>query len=176
QIYKHSYPHCWRSKTPVVFRAVEQFFIRIDALREKALKAIDDVKWVPAWGRNRIYGTVKSRPDWCISRQRSWGVPLPAFYDAQGNPILDAQIVRNAAALIEQHGSNVWFEKSAAELWLLVKPKDWKGVEAVSKSNDTLDVWIDSGSSSRAVLMRRAELHPAVGQASRLSPSEEKLE
>jgi isoleucyl-tRNA synthetase len=101
---------------------------------------------------------VESRPDWCISRQRTWGVPIPAFYDAKGEPILDAQIVRNAADLIEKHGSNVWFEKSAAELWSLLKPKDWKGAEAVNKSNDTLDVWIDSGSSSRAVIAARPEI------------------
>ena len=107
---------------------------------------------------NRIKGAVESRPDWCISRQRTWGVPIPAFYDAKGEPMLDAQIVRNAADLIEKHGSNIWFEKSAAELWALLKPKDWKGAEAVAKSNDTLDVWIDSGSSSRAVIARRAEI------------------
>ena len=126
------------------------------------------MKWVPDWGVNRIKSAVQTRPDWCISRQRTWGVPIPAFYDAKGEPILDAQIVRNTADLIEKHGSNVWFEKSAAELWSLVKPKDWKGAEAAAKSNDTLDVWIDSGSSSRSVLMRRAELQHNVGQASRL--------
>ena len=186
--YHHSYPHCWRSKTPVIFRAMDQWFIRIDHIfpvgddvrslkskseigqrlvtstptntfRAAALAEIDRVKWVPDWGVNRIKSAVQTRPDWCISRQRTWGVPIPAFYAAKGEPILDAQIVRNAADLIEKHGSNVWFEKSAAELWSLVKPKGWKGPEAVNKSNDTLDVWIDSGSSSRSVLMRRAELH-----------------
>jgi isoleucyl-tRNA synthetase len=183
--YHHSYPHCWRSKTPVIFRAMDQWFIKIDhvvsgvaadgsqpqtsgnftgvlpnaaTFRESALAEIDRVKWIPDWGVNRIKGAVQSRPDWCISRQRTWGVPLPAFYDAQGEAILDAQIVRNAADLIEKHGSNIWFEKSAAELWALVKPANWTGAEAVAKSNDTLDVWIDSGSSSRAVLMRRPEL------------------
>jgi len=158
--YHHSYPHCWRSKTPVIFRAMDQWFIKIDhdQFREQALAEIDRVKWIPDWGVNRIKGAVQSRPDWCISRQRTWGVPIPAFYDAKGEPMLDAQIVRNAADLIEKHGSNVWFEKSAAELWALVKPKDWKGAEAAAKSNDTLDVWIDSGSSSRAVLMRGPEL------------------
>jgi isoleucyl-tRNA synthetase len=194
--YHHSYPHCWRSKTPVIFRAMDQWFIRIDhvaalvkartelaatgdriltnaaTFRQEALAEIDRVKWVPDWGVNRIKSAVQTRPDWCISRQRTWGVPIPAFYDAKGEPILDAQIVRNTADLIEKHGSNVWFEKTAAELWSLVKPKDWKGAEAVNKSSDTLDVWIDSGSSSRSVLMRRAELHHSVGQASRLSPSE----
>jgi isoleucyl-tRNA synthetase len=167
--YHHSYPHCWRSKTPVIFRAMDQWFIKIDQMakpppvdptpfREKVLKEIDKVRWIPDWGINRIKSAVQTRPDWCISRQRSWGVPIPAFYDAKGNPILDAGIVRNTADLIEKYGSNIWFEKSAAELWSLVKPKNWKGAEAVTKSNDTLDVWIDSGSSSRAVLMRRKEL------------------
>ncbi len=158
--YHHSYPFCWRSKTPIVFRAMDQWFISIDhnRFREQALDAINRVAWVPDWGKSRIESAVKSRPDWCISRQRTWGVPIPAFYDAQGNAILDAQIVRNAAALIEKHGSNVWFEKSVAELWSLVKPSDWKGAEPTAKSNDTLDVWIDSGSSSRAVIERRPEI------------------
>jgi isoleucyl-tRNA synthetase len=162
--YTHSYPFCWRSKTPVIYRAMDQWFIRIDNMvgdktfRQTALDEIDRVNWIPAWGVNRIKGAVESRPDWCISRQRSWGVPIPAFYDGKGEPMLDAQIVRNTADLVEKHGSNVWFEKSAPELWALVKPADWTGPDAVSKSADTLDVWIDSGSSSRAVLMRRAEL------------------
>ena len=161
--YHHSYPHCWRSKTPVIFRAMDQWFIKINhaQFREQALAEIDRVKWIPDWGVNRIKGAVQSRPDWCISRQRTWGVPIPAFYDANNEPMLDAQIVRNAADLIEKHGSNVWFEKSAAELWALVKPANWAGAEAVAKSNDTLDVWIDSGSSSRAVLKQRQELQHA---------------
>jgi isoleucyl-tRNA synthetase len=184
--YHHSYPHCWRSKTPIIFRAMDQWFIKIDlecgdtsplpgaatsraepgatqpaqsqSFRQAALAEIDRVNWIPDWGVNRIKGAVQSRPDWCISRQRSWGVPLPAFYDAQGNAILDAKIVRNVADLIEKHGSNVWFEQSAVELWGQVKPANWTGAEGVAKSNDTLDVWIDSGSSSRSVLMRRPEL------------------
>jgi isoleucyl-tRNA synthetase len=199
--YHHSYPHCWRSKTPVIFRAMDQWFIRIDHIfpvgddvrslkskseigqrlvtstptntfRAAALAEIDRVKWVPDWGVNRIKSAVQTRPDWCISRQRTWGVPIPAFYDAKGEPILDAQIVRNTADLIEKHGSNVWFEKSAAELWSLVKPKGWKGAEAVNKSNDTLDVWIDSGSSSRSVLMRRAEVASLNPQLSTLNQAQ----
>ena len=201
--YHHSYPHCWRSKTPVVFRAMDQWFIRIDhvpleatdagqpgtaisalaakdsrtvpasaaTFRQQALAAIDQVTWVPAWGVNRIKGAVESRPDWCISRQRAWGVPIPTFYDADGSPILEAQIIRTAADLIEQHGSNVWFEKTCAQLWAALKPKDWHGPEAATKSNDTLDVWIDSGSSSRAVLMRRAELHHPSPGSDRRTPS-----
>ena len=168
--YPHSYPHCWRSKTPIIFRAVDQWFIRIDhtvagagkSFRQAALDTIaSDVKWVPDWGQNRIRGAVESRPDWCISRQRTWGVPIPAFYDAAGEPILNADIVRQAAALIEQHGSNVWFATPASELWAKCRPSGWTGPEAVAKGHDTLDVWIDSGSSSRAVLAARPELqHP----------------
>ena len=166
--YHHSYPHCWRSKTPVIFRAMDQWFIEIDhrpdsqnprTFRQMALEEIDRVKWIPDWGVNRIKSAVQSRPDWCICRQRAWGVPLPAFFDAQGRAMLDARIVRNAAELFRKHGSNVWFEKATEELWALLRPADWTGPEAVAKSNDTLDVWIDSGSSSRAVLMQRPELH-----------------
>ena len=167
--YHHEYPHCWRSKTPIVFRAVDQWFIRIDhvvpgttrTFRQEALAAIQGVKWVPEWGINRIQGAVTSRPDWCISRQRTWGVPIPAFYAADGEPILSADIVRKAADLIAEHGSNVWFSRSTEELWTVCRPAGWTGPEAVSRSQDTLDVWIDSGSSSRAVLMQRPELqHP----------------
>ncbi len=162
--YTHSYPHCWRSKTPVIFRAMDQWFVAIDhaGFRQRALAEIDRVKWVPEWGKNRIESAVSGRPDWCISRQRSWGVPIPAFYDAQGNPVLDARIVRNAAALVEKEGSNVWFQRSAPELWAAVKPADWTGPDPVAKATDTLDVWIDSGSSSQAVIARREELrgHP----------------
>ncbi len=289
--YHHSYPHCWRSKTPIIFRAMDQWFIKVDhpvgqisymqsfpslkasselqsiaqhlgtevvenlaqlsisaealaaipaaiahkyqclplrldseqlvvafvdplnpaavdelgfairrkvkvtvaqpaeviaalgrhypdggtdtriTFRERALFAIHFVNWIPDWGKNRIEGAVKSRPDWCISRQRSWGVPIPAFYDAQGEPILDAAIVRKAADLFEQHGSNVWFEKTAAELWQLCRPANWTGPEATAKSSDTLDVWIDSGSSSRAVLMRREELQHALGVPASAGPA-----
>jgi isoleucyl-tRNA synthetase len=158
--YHHSYPHCWRSKTPIIFRAMDQWFIEIDhaRFRDKALEEISRVQWVPDWGKNRMEAAVKGRPDWCISRQRTWGVPIPAFYDAQGQPFLNAEVVRKTADLIEQHGSNVWFEKSAAELWAVLKPATGTAPEPVSKSTDTLDVWIDSGSSSRAVIARRDEI------------------
>jgi isoleucyl-tRNA synthetase len=153
QIYKHSYPHCWRSKTPVVFRAVEQFFIRIDELRGAALAAIDDVQWIPPWGRNRIRGTVESRPDWCISRQRSWGVPLPVFYHPDGTPLLEARLARKVADIVEKEGTNIWFERDDA--WWA---RTLELAEGTTRRNDTLDVWIDSGVSHRAVLRTRPDL------------------
>jgi len=154
EVYKHSYPHCWRSKTPIIFRAVEQFFISLDTLRGKALKEIDEVQWLPAWGRNRIYGTVESRPDWCISRQRTWGVPLPVFFDANGQAILSADLARKVAELVETEGTNFWFEHTDAEIAARLGLP-----EGVKKCRDTLDVWIDSGCSHVAVLDTHPELH-----------------
>jgi isoleucyl-tRNA synthetase len=154
QNFHHSYPYCWRSKTPIIFRNVEQFFIRIDELRGKALSAIhNEVKWIPAWGENRIAGTVESRPDWVISRQRSWGVPLPVFYSKDGKVILDAKVIRKLADLVAERGSNIWFELSDADLTKKL------GLPAgTTKRNDTIDVWIDSGVSHKAV----CALHPGL--------------
>ena len=160
QKYTHDYPHCWRSKTPIVFRAVEQFFINVDKIRGDALAAIDKTQWLPHWGRNRIFGTVESRPDWCISRQRTWGVPLPVFYEGNGTPIVRADLAKKVADLVESGGTNLWFEKDdawwAAQLGL---PAD------TSRRNDTLDVWIDSGVSHQAVTSRHPELKACGGVA-----------
>jgi isoleucyl-tRNA synthetase len=152
--YRHSYPHCWRSKTPIIFRAVPQFFIKIDAFREDALAEIDSVQWLPSRNRNRIRGTVEARPDWCISRQRTWGVPLPVFYNSDAEPIIDAELARKVADLIESGGSNLWFEQN----------DDWwadqlKLPAGTTRCRDTLDVWIDSGSSHVAVSDRHPELN-----------------
>jgi isoleucyl-tRNA synthetase len=154
ETYEHSYPHCWRSKTPIIFRAVEQFFISMEGLRDKALSEIDEVEWLPNWGRNRIYGTVEARPDWCISRQRTWGVPLPVFFKEDGEPIVSADLAKKVADLVEKEGTNVWFEKSDAEWAALLDLPD-----GATKCRDTLDVWIDSGSSHVAVLESHPELN-----------------
>jgi isoleucyl-tRNA synthetase len=153
QKFHHSYPYCWRSKTPIIFRNVEQFFIRIDELRDKALHAIKTVKWIPSWGENRIAGTVEARPDWVISRQRSWGVPLPVFYSKDGKVILDAKIIRKLADLVAERGSNMWFELDDAAL-----AKELGLPQGTTKGNDTIDVWIDSGVSHKAVCALHPEL------------------
>ncbi len=177
--YVHSYPHCWRSKTPIIFRAVDQWFVSLDkkpeapaapassdvgrslanaadhSPRGAALAAIRDVQWFPAWGQARITGAVEARPDWCISRQRSWGVPIIAFYDAKKNAFLDASVIRAVAAKIAAHprGTNLWYEATAAELLAGVAlPAGWPAAAELTCGRDTLDVWIDSGSSHAAVL------------------------
>ncbi len=152
--FHHSYPYCWRSKTPIIFRNVDQFFIRIDALRGRALEVIhNEVKWIPPWGENRIAGTVESRPDWVISRQRSWGVPLPVFYSEDGQAILDPKIIRKLADLVAQRGSNIWFELDDAAL-----AKEVGLPPGTTKGTDTIDVWIDSGVSHKAVCATHPEL------------------
>ena len=158
---EHQYPHCWRSKTPVIFRAMDQWFVALDKnnFRQDALNAISDVSWLPASGENRIRGAVESRPDWCISRQRVWGVPIPAFYDAEGRAYLDADVVKAIADKVEKFGTAYWYNASEEEILDGVKlPENWKKPSELKKGVDTLDVWIDSGSSHRAVLAKNPDL------------------
>ncbi len=150
--YTHSYPHCWRSKAPVIARALPQWFIHLDALKEKAERAIDQVKWLPGWGKNRIAGSVAARPDWCISRQRTWGIPLPAFFDEEGNALLDASVIEALADKIATRGTQWWFESDEATLLEGVTLPEAFAGKKLRKSQDTLDVWIDSGCSHVAVL------------------------
>ena len=165
ETYEHQYPHCWRSKTPVIFRAMDQWFISLDRenLREKAIKAIDQLAahdgFIPTWGENRIRGAIESRPDWCISRQRSWGVPIPAFYDPEGNPLLDPGVIREIAKKVRKHGTDIWFDWDSPRLLDGVElPPDWPRPDELRKGRDTLDVWIDSGCSQFAVLDRHPDL------------------
>jgi isoleucyl-tRNA synthetase len=157
----HSYPHCWRCKNPVIFRATEQWFISMETsgLRQKALDEIDRVNWIPRWGRERIYGMIQNRPDWCISRQRSWGVPIVAFQCRSCKTVLyDPSTIRHVADLIERQGTDVWFSKSAHELLPVgTRCPQCQGQE-FEKERDILDVWFESGVSHGAVLKRRSEL------------------
>lgn len=155
----HQYPHCWRCKNPVLFRATDQWFCSVDDFKEDAVKAIDTVEWIPGWGKDRITSMVRERKDWCISRQRKWGVPIPIFYCKEcGEPLIDRDIMLSVADLFGKEGSNAWFTHSTDE----ILPKDTKcskcGCTSFEKEKDIMDVWFDSGSSHSAVLKNRDDL------------------
>ena len=157
----HTYPHCWRCKSPIIFRSTEQWFVSMERndLRKKTLQAIDNVTWVPSWGRDRIYGMIENRPDWCISRQRLWGVPITVFTCKEcGEQLLTQPVIDNLVSLIREHGADVWFEREAKDLLPAgtVCPKC--GKSDFRKETDILDVWFDSGVSHAAVLEQRPDL------------------
>lgn len=154
----HSYPHCWRCKKPIVYRATEQWFISIDKFRESMLETVENVKWIPAWGQERIRGMIAERGDWCISRQRIWGVPIPVLYCSCGRPVISQETIGRIAEIFRKEGSNAWFAKTAQELLPPGFSCPSCGGESFSKEEDTMDVWFDSGVSHRAVLTTRPEL------------------
>jgi len=158
---EHNYPHCWRCKQPVIFRATPQWFISMDKtdLRRNSLESIDTVRWIPHWGRDRIYGMIENRPDWCVSRQRAWGVPITVFYCQDCEAILlDQKIMENVYAQFEQHGADIWFEKDISYFLKDDVKCSSCGSKNFVKENDILDVWFDSGVSHAAVLEPRENL------------------
>ncbi len=157
EAYAHKYPYDWRTKKPTIFRATEQWFASVEGFREAALKAIATVKWIPAQGENRITPMVAERSDWCISRQRSWGVPIPVFYDEKsGEVLLNEETINHVQAIIAEKGSDAWWELSVTELL----PQQYRNNgRSYRRGTDTMDVWFDSGSSWAAVAKQRPELH-----------------
>jgi len=155
----HSYPHCWRCKGPVIFRATKQWFVEVGKLSREALTAIEETTWAPRWGEERIRNMMESRPDWCISRQRTWGIPIPAFYcRGCGGELLRAEIVAHIRDLVAENGSNLWFEKEAKDLLPAGTRCENCGGGEFAKEQDIFDVWFESGSSHAAVLETRPEL------------------
>lgn len=154
----HSYPHDWRTKKPTIYRATAQWFASIKDFREALLDNIKETKWVPAWGETRLFNMVRDRGDWCISRQRVWGVPIPVFYAENGEPIIKDETIQHVSQLFREHGSNIWFEKEAKELLPegFTHPGSPNG--EFTKEQDIMDVWFDSGSSHQAVLEERDDL------------------
>ena len=156
----HSYPHCWRCKHPIIYRATEQWFCSVDAIKDQAVQSCDAISWHPAWGKERMVSMITERNDWCISRQRVWGVPIPVFYcDGCGEAIVTPDTISHVADLFRKHGSNVWFDRTADELVPdgFACPKC--GKNRFSKENDIMDVWFDSGSTWAAVADQRPNLH-----------------
>ncbi len=158
---EHSYPHCWRTNDPIIFRATEQWFISMEknGLRKEALRSINEVKWIPPWGRDRIYGMIENRPDWCVSRQRAWGIPIPVFY-CKGckNSLISQAVIDHVIKLFEKKGADVWFEEEASGLLPGGTQCPQCGGKEFTKEMDILDVWFDSGVSYAAVLEPREDL------------------
>ncbi|MGM0167301.1 isoleucine-tRNA ligase [Enterococcus sp. AZ135] len=158
EFFMHSYPHDWRTKKPIIYRATPQWFASIDKFRQDILDEIEKVDWIIPWGKTRLYNMIRDRGDWVISRQRAWGVPLPIFYGEDGEAIITPETTEHVAQLFAEHGSNVWFEREAKELLPegFTHPSSPNG--EFTKETDIMDVWFDSGSSHEAVLRQRENL------------------
>ena len=153
----HSYPHDWRTKKPTIFRATSQWFASIKDFREDILREIKEVEWYPHWGETRLYNMVRDREDWCISRQRTWGVPIPVFYGEDGTPIITDETIEHVSNLFREHGSNIWFEWDAKDLLPEGFTSEHSPNGKFTKETDIMDVWFDSGSSHEAVLLQRED-------------------
>ncbi|WP_347723580.1 isoleucine--tRNA ligase [Lysinibacillus capsici] len=159
--FTHSYPHDWRTKKPVIYRATPQWFASVEAFRGELLEAVKATAFTPAWGETRLYNMIRDRGDWVISRQRAWGVPIPIFYAENGEPIITPETISHVSALFRENGSNIWFQKTAKELLPegFTHPGSPNG--EFTKENDIMDVWFDSGSSHQGVLVERGMKYPA---------------
>ena len=158
----HSYPHCWRCKQPIIFRATPQWFCSVDSFKDEATAACEDVRWIPAWGKDRMRSMILERTDWCISRQRRWGLPIPVFYcDDCGKPVCTDESIESVANIYEKEGSNAWFEREAAELLPDGFTCPHCGGKHFTKETDTLDGWFDSGSTHYAAMERDQGFWPA---------------
>ena len=157
----HSYPHDWRTKKPIIFRVTPQWFASIDGLKEKMLEEIKNVKWLPKWGDLRLSNMIKDRHDWCISRQRAWGVPIPVFYAEDGQEILDETLILHVSKLFRRYGSDIWFEWDAIDLLPEGYSHPGSPNRKFRKETDIMDVWFDSGTSHQGVLVERGLPYPA---------------
>ena len=158
----HQYPHDWRTKKPIIFKATTQWFCSIDKIRDDILNEIENnIKWQPSWGKTRLYNMIKDRGDWCISRQRVWGVPIPIFYNEDNSPIIDYDVMMHVAKLFKEHGSNIWFLKEAKDLLPEGYTNPLSPNGKFTKEEDIMDVWFDSGSSHTSALLNRGLTYPA---------------
>ena len=158
----HSYPHCWRCKNPIIFRATPQWFCSVDSFKEEAVKAADEVRWIPAWGKDRLNSMIRERADWCISRQRRWGLPIPVVYCKEcGKPVCTDETIAHIAALFEERGSNAWFELDSDALVPDGFACPHCGGRHFTQETDTLDGWFDSGSTHFTAMQRDQGFWPA---------------